>query len=101
MAKRDLLEVYLGNDYRRLQMDLAERPTHYSAAQREALELLMQGRDVDRNQRAELLMQYMRRSEPVRLERKIKQQMSMEPMKNVKPPSFEDQDLFKGVIKII
>lgn len=101
MHKRDLLDVYLGNDIRPLQQDADTRRDHYTSEQHEVLERLGRGEDVDKRLRSELLMQFMRRTEPARLEHKVKAKISKEPLEEVKAPAFEEQDLFQGAIKIL
>jgi hypothetical protein len=98
----DLFDLYLGGDVTPLLVDARERPMHYSSAQKDALERLQRGRDTTAHERAELVLQLMRRSEAQKLERQTRRTMTQSVAKvDVPVPAFENQDLFRGAIKLI
>lgn len=101
-TKRDLFETYLGRDLRPLLEDVASRPKHYSQGELELVERLRTGRPTNATERSALLLQFMRRTEPRKVERETRKRITQSIVTPpTPPPAFEDQKLFTGAIRLI
>lgn len=100
--KPDLLHTYLGKDLRPLIEDAASRPTHYRAEQLAVLERLRRGESVAESARSDLLLQYMRRTDAQSAERDARKKLTQKIVTpDSDPPPFENQELFRGAIRLI
>ncbi len=96
----DLLSRYLGDDLRAIILDSTSRPDHYTEAQKNALVQLSRGEKVPSSVRSDLLLQFTRRSEPQKLERRMRRERSEAEQWALEAlPAFEDQKLFEGAIR--
>ncbi len=88
-------------DLRLLRDDLAARPRHYNAEQHETFAQLERGDATTSTARSTLFLQYMRQTEAQRAEQATRRALTGSMVRpEQEPPPFEQQDLFRGAIKL-
>lgn len=100
--KSDLFDTYLGKDIRPLLQDAESRPAHYTEAQHDTIRRLRTGEQTTTQERSAILLQMTRGTEAQKTEATTRRRITREAMAPMRPPpSFENQDEFKGTIKLI